>query len=59
MGCLEDDLTEYRRMNLRDEKIARLSKALNAMVERWEPDCGGLDRVMWEEACAALEFAQS
>lgn len=59
MGMLEDDLTEMRRMRLRDEKIEKLSAALRAMVDRWEPDCSGQDRVMWENANEALEFAQS
>jgi hypothetical protein len=57
MGMLEDDLTEVSRMRLRDDKIAKLSAALQDMVDRWEPDCGGQDRVMWENACEALEFA--
>ena len=34
-----------------------LVMALAAMVDRWEPDCGGQDRVMWENACAALALA--
>ena len=59
MGWLEHDLTETRRMGLRDKKIAKLKAALQAMVDRWEPDCGGQDRVMWENACEALEFADS
>lgn len=59
MGMLEDDLTEYRRMRLRDQKIEKLFNALKAMVDRWEPDCEGQDRIMWENACEALEFAQS
>jgi hypothetical protein len=56
---LEDDLTEMHRMRLRDEKIEKLSAALRAMVDRWEPDCDGQDRIMWENANEALEFAQS
>ena len=28
--------------------------ALESMVDRWEPDCGGTDRRMWEDACAAI-----
>lgn len=56
MGMLEDDLTEYHRMARRDAKIKALSEALQAMVDRWEPDCSGLDRVMWENANAALEL---
>lgn len=59
MGMLEDDLTEMHRMRLRDEKIEKLSAALRAMVDRWEPDCDGQDRIMWENANEALEFAQS
>lgn len=59
MGMLEDDITEVRRMRLRDEKIKKLSAALQAMVDRWEPDCDGLDRVMWENANEALEFANT
>jgi hypothetical protein len=58
MGMLEGDLTEVSRMRLRDEKIAKLSAALRAMVNRWEPD-SGQDRVMWENACEALEFAST
>jgi len=58
MGMLEDDITEYRRIDLREKKIAKLVAALSAMVDRWEPDCSGHDRVMWENACEALEFAQ-
>lgn len=59
MGMLEDDLTEYQRMRLRDEKIARLVEALQPMVDRWEPDVGeDRDRAMWERAQAALEFAR-
>lgn len=57
MGMLEDDLTEGRRMRLRDQKIKKLVAALSAMVDRWEPDCDGQDRVMWENAKEALEFA--
>lgn len=57
MGMLEDDLTEGRRMRLRDQKIKKLSDALRAMVDRWEPDCEGQDRVMWDNANEALEFA--
>ena len=57
MGMLEDDLTEARRMRLRDQKIEKLSAALRAMVDRWEPDGDGQDRVMWENANEALEFA--
>jgi hypothetical protein len=53
----EDDLTEYHRMKLRDQKIEKLVAALSAMVDRWEPDCGGQDRIMWENAVEALEFA--
>jgi hypothetical protein len=58
MGMLEDDLTEARRMRLRDQKIEKLSAALEAMVDRWEPDCEGQDRVMWENAVEALQFAK-
>lgn len=46
------------RLGFRDQKIERLSAALRAMVDRWEPDCGGQDRVMWENAIDALEFSQ-
>jgi len=31
-----------------------LHRCLAAMVDRWEPDTEGLDRVMWENACEAL-----
>jgi len=58
MGMLEDDLTEMRRMKLRDQKIEKLSAALKAMVDRWEPDTEGQDRIMWENANEALEFAK-
>jgi len=34
-----------------------LLAALRAMVDRWEPDTEGLDRVMWENACAAIDKA--
>jgi hypothetical protein len=34
-----------------------LLTALKAMVDRWEPDCVGLDRVMWENARAAIAQA--
>lgn len=34
-----------------------LYEALKAMVDRWEPDCIGTDRRMWEEACVALSKA--
>lgn len=54
MGMLEDDLTELHRMRFRDRKIEKLTAALQAMVDRWEPDCSGQDRVMWENACEAL-----
>ena len=57
MGMLEDDLTERRRMRLRDQKIQKLTEALRAMVDRWEPDTDGQDRVMWENAKEALLFA--
>jgi hypothetical protein len=59
MGMLEDDLTEFHRMHRRDEKIKKLSEALRAMVDRWEPDTEGQDRVMWENAKEALEFARN
>lgn len=59
MGMLEDEITEGLRMGLRDQKIAKLSAALRAMVDRWEPDCDGLDRIMWENANEALEFAET
>jgi hypothetical protein len=59
MGMLEEDITEAKRMGLRDEKIKKLSAALQAMVDRWEPDCDGQDRVMWENAVEALEFAET
>lgn len=58
MGMLEDDITEGLRMGRRDEKIAKLSAALRAMVDRWEPDCEGQDRVMWDNAVEALEFSE-
>ncbi len=58
MGMLEDDLTEARRMRLRDQKIEKLSAALRAMVDRWEPDGEGQDRIMWENANEALDFAK-
>lgn len=35
-----------------------LLAALKDMVARWEPDTSGQDRVMWENACAAIEAAQ-
>jgi hypothetical protein len=35
-----------------------LVSALEAMVDRWEPDTEGLDRVMWENACEALAIAR-
>lgn len=59
MGHLEDDLTEARRMRLRDQKIEKLVAALRAMVDRWEPDAEGRDRIMWENAKEALEFERS
>jgi len=59
MGFLEDDLTEARRMRLRDQKIEKLSSALRAMVDRWEPDVDGQDRIMWENANEALAFASA
>lgn len=59
MGILEDDITEYKRIGQRQEVIDKLFDALKAMVDRWEPDCGGQDRVMWENACEALETAQT
>ncbi len=34
----------------RDEALA----ALRAMTDRWEPDCTGTDRAMWETARAIL-----
>lgn len=58
MGMLEDDITEYKRIGQRQEVIDKLFGALKAMVDRWEPDCGGQDRIMWESACEALEAAQ-
>lgn len=57
MGWLEDEMTEGLRMGLRDQKIAKLMAALKAMVDRWEPDCDGQDRIMWENAKEALDFA--
>lgn len=35
-----------------------LYEALNEMVDRWEPDTEGQDRVMWENACEALRKAR-
>jgi len=35
-----------------------LVKALEAMTDRWEPDCIGTDRIMWENALAALALAK-
>lgn len=35
-----------------------LLDALQAMVDRWEPDCIGTDRVMWENAVAAIARAE-
>ena len=32
--------------------------ALKAMADRWEPDCFGTDRAMWEDARAALAKAR-
>ncbi len=32
----------------------QLADALRRMVNRWEPDAIGTDRVMWENACDAL-----
>lgn len=58
MGMLEDDLTEFHRMHRRDEKIKKLSEALQAMVNRWEPDGEGQDRIMWENAVEALADAK-
>lgn len=55
---LEDELTEAARMIVRDRKIAMLTDALKAMVDRWEPDCCGQDRVMWQNAVDALAFAR-
>ena len=57
MGTLKDIIAEGRRRRIKDEKIEKLFAALKAMVDRWEPDCEGQDRVMWENACEALEFA--
>jgi hypothetical protein len=34
--------------------IATLQSALAAMVDRWEPDCTGTDRALWEAGCRAL-----
>lgn len=59
MGMLEDDITEMRRIGDRQTIIKILFAALEAMVNRWEPDCSGQDRVMWETACEALEAAQA
>lgn len=66
----EDDLHDFRRrkadpsepearliirsVNAHDDLVA----ALKAMVDRWEPDCVGNDRRMWEDACAALAKAE-
>jgi len=40
------------------QKVLPLLSALKEMVGRWEPDTSGQDRVMWENACAAIEAAQ-
>jgi hypothetical protein len=37
---------------------ADLLAALKAMVDRWEPDRGGTDRCMWEEAVSAIAKAE-
>jgi hypothetical protein len=36
----------------------KLLGALRAMVDRWEPDCGGTDRRMWEDAVSAIATAK-
>lgn len=36
-----------------------LLESLRAMVDRWEPDCEGQDRIMWENARAAIAKATS
>ena len=35
-----------------------LLAALKAMVDRWEPDCSGQDRIMWENARDAITKAE-
>ena len=43
-----------------DALFERMEKALEAMVDRWEPDCSGQDRIMWENAVAVLtEIAEA
>jgi hypothetical protein len=32
----------------------KMLEALRAMVNRWEPDCDGTDRCMWEDAVSAI-----
>lgn len=36
------------------KKNDALTSALRAMVDRWEPDCSGQDRIMWENAKSLL-----
>ena len=47
------DMADAARKELR-ERIEELQSVLKAMVDRWEPDCVGTDRVMWGNAIAAL-----
>jgi hypothetical protein len=37
---------------------ADLLEALKAMFDRWEPDCIGNDRIMWENARRAIAKAE-
>lgn len=42
--------------------IDQLYRALQRMVDRWEPDTAGQDRIMWEnavEACQAVREFRS
>jgi len=42
-----------------EAEIERVRAALIAMVDRWEPDGEGQDRIMWENAREALGFARN
>ncbi len=57
-GKLYDEvMDDARAVIAADTHHADLVAALTAMVDRWEPDCTGTDRVMWENARSALAKA--
>ena len=44
---------------IKPEVNEELLYALEAMIDRWEPDCGGQDRLMYDRAVEACQKARA